>query len=121
MTSISGNTVKAGSKQAIALNFNFSDGNGDLGNSVGSGKYDIYTKDSRNDSFSNYYFPKALTSVIVPNQAVSGQCTLNLEAAFMLLRDTRLTGDTLRYEVYIKDRAGNESNHFTTPDIYLTP
>lgn len=120
-TGISSDSIKAGSSTAIRLSFNFSDGDGNLGNKPASGMYDIYTIDSRDKSFTNYYFPQALPSVIDPTQGVTGTCQLDLRGEFILLRPTRPGGDTLSYEVYIRDREGNESNHFTTPDIYIIP
>lgn len=121
-TGLSGNTIKAGSNQVIYINFNFSDGNGDLGNKPSSGNYDIYTKDSRNDSSDvNYFFPQDLPDNVEPGREISGVCNLGLLGAFVLLRPNRPDGDTVRYEIYIKDRAGNESNRFTTPDIYIVP
>lgn len=119
---LSGNTIKAGSSQVIYINFSFSDGNGDLGNKPSSGNYDIYTKDSRNDSSDvNYFFPQDLPNNVEAGQEVSGVCNLGLLGAFVLLRPDRPDRDTVRYEIYIKDRAGNESNRFTTPDIYIVP
>lgn len=118
---ISGDSIKSGSNEIVQVVFNFSDGDGDLGNKPSSGKYDIYTTDSRDTSKINYYFPQGLTGNIDPTQGISGTCTLSLEAAFILLRPERPQGDTVRYEIYIKDKAGNESNRFTTPDIYIRP
>ncbi|MBL7713704.1 MAG: hypothetical protein JNL13_14615 [Chitinophagaceae bacterium] len=121
-TGLSGNTIKAGSNQVIYINFNFSDGNGDLGNKPSSGNYDIYTKDSRDDSSEvNYFFPQDLPGNVEPGQEMSGVCNLGLLGAFVLLRPSHPDRDTVRYEIYIKDRAGNESNRFTTPDIYIIP
>lgn len=121
-TGLSGNTIKAGSSQVIYINFNFSDGNGDLGNKPSSGNYDIYTKDSRDDSSDvNYFFPQDLPDNVEAGQEISGVCNLGLLGAYVLLRPDRPDGDTVRYEIYIKDRAGNESNRFTTPDIYIVP
>lgn len=118
---LSGNVMKAGSNQYINVNFNFSDKDGDLGVSPSSGNFDIYTIENRDTTLVNYYFPKDMDEYIDPTQGVSGQCALGIQAAFLSLRPDRQDGDTLRLEIYIKDKAGNESNRFTTPDIYLTP
>ncbi len=118
---LSGNTMKVGSNQYINVNFNFSDKNGNLGNTPSSGNFDIYTIDNRDTEMVNYYFPQELPDYIDPTQGVSGQCALGIQAAFLALRPDHPDGDTLRLEIYIKDKAGNESNRFTTPDIYLTP
>jgi hypothetical protein len=122
LVGLSGNTIKAGSNQVIYINFSFSDGNGDLGNKPSSGNYDIYTKDSRDDTTEiNYFFPQDLPDNVEPGVGVAGTCNLGILAAFVFLRPDHPDRDTVRYEVYIKDRAGNESNRFTTPDIYIVP
>jgi hypothetical protein len=120
-TSLSSDSVTAGANQIVNLSFRFSDGDGDLGNKPSSGNFDIYTTDLRDTTPLNYYFPSNLKMIIDPTQGVTGECTIALNAAFMLLRPTRLLGDTLQYEVYIKDKSGKESNRFTTPKIYLYP
>lgn len=118
---ISGNVLKAGANEYINVNFNFSDRDGDLGNTTSSGNFDIYTIDKRDTALNNYYFPNGISKYIDPTQGVSGSCTLRIEASFLLLRPNRQTGDTVRLELYIKDKAGNESNRITLPEIYLTP
>lgn len=116
---ISKDSVQAGSNETIQLTFTFKDGDGDLGNLPSSGNYDIYTIDTRDTSKLNYYFPQDLPSVIIPSQGASGQCTIELSAAFMLLRPSNPDRDTLQYEFYIRDKSGKESNRLTTPNIYL--
>lgn len=112
-------SVQAGSNETIQMTFAFKDGDGDLGNAPSSGNYDIYTIDKRDTASLNYYFPQDMASIIIPSQGASGQCTIELNAAFMLLGPNNLTRDTLQYEFYIKDKSGKESNRLTTPDIYL--
>lgn len=109
------------STETIELTFNFADGDGDLGNDPRTGVYDIYTTDSRNDSAFNYFFPSQLPDVIDPSRGIQGSCTITIQAAFLMLRPDHPKGDTLRFDVYIKDKAGHNSNHFTTPDIYIKP
>lgn len=122
LTGISVDSVASGSSSdAVLVSFNFADGDGDLGNKASSGNFDIYTIDSRDSEKVNYFFPQKMPDVIDPTQGVEGSCFLNLEAAFILLRPTRPLRDTVRYTIYIKDRAGNESNRIVTPDIYITP
>jgi len=114
--------VKAGSsRDSVLISFNFTDGDADLGAAPSSGQYDIYTIDSRDTSQINYFFPPGMAQATIPGKGIEGTCNLNVLAAFLLLRADHPDGDTLRYEVYIKDRAGHESNHVHTADIYLTP
>jgi len=118
---MSGNVMKAGSNEYINVNFNFSDKDGDLGNTTSSGNFDIYTIDKRDTTLNKYYFPRGIAKYIDPTQGVSGSCSLGIEASFLLLRPNRQKGDTVKLELYIKDKAGNESNRITLPEIYLTP
>lgn len=120
-TSISKDSIQVATTDEIRLSFRFSDGDGDLGNKASSGNYDIYTIDSRDTSKLNYFFPQGMQLYIDKTQGVTGECVINLEAKFMNLRPTRPNRDTVQYEVYIKDKAGRESNRFTTPKIYLLP
>lgn len=119
--SISANTITAGSNSYIDLSFNFSDKDGDLSNAASASDFDIYVVDKRNDSTIGYYFPKDITNSSDENEGISGNCIISLFGSNMLLRPSRPLGDTLQYDVYIKDQKGNESNRFTTPDIYLVP
>lgn len=117
---LSGNLITAGSNSYIDLVFNFADKDGDLGNAA-NGMFDIYVVDSRNDSTIGYYFPKGIIGSSDEKEGISGNCTLSLFGNNMLLRPDRPDGDTLHYEVYIKDQKGHESNRLVTPDIYLIP
>jgi hypothetical protein len=115
-------SVKAGSsRDSVLITFNFTDGDADLGNSPSSGQYDIYTTDSRDTAQYNYFFPNGMTDVVIPGKGIQGTCNLKVEAAFLLLRPDHPDGDTLHYDLYIKDRAGHESNRVKTADIYLVP
>jgi hypothetical protein len=119
---ISTDSVNSGSStQKIDLTFNFTDGDGDLGNDPKSGVYDIYTTDSRDDSAYNYFFPAQLPDVIEPGKGIEGSCTITIDAAFLILRPDHPKGDTLHFDVYIRDKAGNTSNHITTSNIYIKP
>lgn len=119
-SSISVDSMQAGSDEAILVNFAFTDGDGDLGVNPGSGGYDIYTKDSRDTGKINYFFPYGLSSFKDPKNGISGKCEIAVQAAFYTLRPSRPLRDTFHLEIYIRDRAGNESNRIYTPDIYLT-
>jgi len=118
-------TLRGGSSEDTAyLSFRFHDGDGDLGNDIGSGNYDIYLIDSRDNSETGFYLPQIPDETRDASNGLKGTCTLILPAAYILPRQDSihlLLGDTLQYEVYLKDRAGHESNRFTTPTIYLTP
>lgn len=112
------------SEDTLFLSFRFYDGDGDLGNPYTGGQYDIYMTDSRDSLETGYYFPEIPDEYKDPYSGMKGTTTLILPGTFILPRQDSIhleQGDTLHYEVYIKDRAGNESNRFTTPEIYLIP
>lgn len=107
----------------MAIQFKIIDGDADLGNdSLLSG---VYWKDSRYDSagFTRADFPYITPSLEDPNKGIEAICTF-----FPVPQPTpRLdsmhifSGDTMTYELYVQDRAGNKSNHITTPTIIITP
>lgn len=122
LTGFGPDSVKLGSSEDTAvLSFSFTDGDADLGNTTAN--TDIFLRDSRNGNVQGYSFPEFPDAVRNPDIGMEGTGTVALLAAFLLPRDTvhAVTGDTVRYEVWIKDRAGHESNHITTPDLYLRP
>ena len=115
-------SVKAGSSQdTVYLTFHFTDGDADLGNDPNSTNYDIYLKDSRDSSISGYFFHYIPSQAADPSTGIQGYCTIKILAAFLLPRANHPKGDTLHYEVYIKDKAQHESNHLNTPNIYIRP
>ena len=119
-------TVKAASSEdTVFLTFRFSDGDADLGVGANgsSGQYDVFLIDNRNNQVNQYLFPDIADELRDPAKGMSGTATIILQAALLRPRDSLHTvlGDTLKYEVYVKDRAGHESNRFTTPEIFLTP
>jgi hypothetical protein len=120
--SVKPNMVKAGSSSdTVYLSFHFKDGDADLGINTSGTVYDIYLVDSRDSDTSGYFFPDINSSVENPSTGIDGNCTVKLLAAFLIPRSTRPNGDTLRYQVFIKDRALNTSNVLVTPDIYIKP
>jgi hypothetical protein len=120
-TSISKDSIIVGTSDELELSFRFSDGDGDLGNKPSSGRFDIYTTDLRDTTQTNYYFPKGMQLYIDETQGVTGACVLSIPARDLVLRPSRPDGDTLQIELYIKDKAGRESNRIVTPNIYLLP
>jgi hypothetical protein len=113
----------ASSEDTTFLEFRFSDGDADLGVESSTGEHDVFLIDSRDSEVRQLYFPEIADELRDPAKGMTGTAVIILEAALLLPRDSlhAITGDTLRYEVYVRDRAGHESNRFTTPDIILTP
>jgi hypothetical protein len=119
-------TVKAASSEdTVFLTFRFSDGDADLGVGANTStpQYDVFLTDNRDNKVSQYLFPEIADELRDPAKGMTGTATIILQAALLRPRDSLHTvlGDTLKYEVYVKDRAGHESNRFTTPEIFLTP
>jgi hypothetical protein len=107
----------------VMLTFKIIDGDGDLGNDANSGKNDIFLIDSRNPSSAplSYPFPSKTKNAIDPAYGMNGECLVKIPSTSISMRPDHPDEDTVRYEVYIKDRADHESNHFTTPLIHIFP
>ena len=115
-------------EDTLFINFQLKDGDADLGVDQiaqvdpSQQKYDIYVRDARNDTFTGYYFPEIDKEVLDPKKGIEGVCALTINGAFIYTRDDSLhqaTGDTTHFELYIKDKAGNESNRITTGNLYI--
>lgn len=106
------------------LVLNFEDGDADLGVEMTGDKFDIYINDKRFDTgFTGYYFPKITDDAIKdPTKGMKGKCSFFFSPDLLLPRIDSVhmaLGDTTHFEVYIKDAAGNESNHVTTGSVYM--
>jgi hypothetical protein len=120
-------SIKAGSPaDTLFIYFGFKDGDADLGNKNPNGTdYDIYFNDKRFDTgYQGYFFPSIDPSIEDPNQGISGTGVFKMLGANIEPRTDSIhkkLGDTTVYEIYIKDRAGNKSNHILTPAVYIRP
>ena len=108
------------------MQFSFIDGDGDIG--VDSSRSAIFIKDSRYDTagFIKHPFPASIdASIENPRNGLTGSVLYLFtdDQALTARPDTlhQKTGDTASFEVYITDRARNESNHFTTRPIIMRP
>lgn len=111
------------SKDTLSITFTIVDGDGDLGNNPNVSN-DIFLKDSRSVTNEEIGFsmPEIPKGVIKEGNSANIHCTVNISAAlYLLLRPTRPLGDTLSFDIYIKDKAGNKSNVITTHPIYIYP
>ncbi|MBR9922826.1 MAG: hypothetical protein GYB31_18520 [Bacteroidetes bacterium] len=114
------------------LTIAFTDGDGDIGNfqTDGTSELDMFLIDNRTGDFAEKY-----SIPFVPEQGasngISGEVYATLyntcciyppfvtDAATGCDPSQQYLVDTLIYEIYIMDRAGNESNHVFTDPIYL--
>lgn len=114
--------VNAG-KDTISIMFTIVDGDGDMPFDDDSTK-EIFIRDSRTPTNAEIglkmpEFPKGL---VKGGQSLDMKCTINLDAfTYFVLRPSRPNGDTLSFDIYVKDRAGNKSNMITTRPIYIQP
>jgi hypothetical protein len=109
---------------SILVTINFTDGDGDIGNE--DGEFDMFIRDTR-DSF----MPPGFRLPKVPEQGVgngiSGEISFVLYTTCCFFPDgsdpcsvnTQFPEDTVSYLIYIKDRAGHQSNVIETPPIRL--
>lgn len=127
--SFSKNTMQQGSgfEDETTLTISFTDGDGDIG--IGDGTPSIFFKDLRDGSeFITFVAPE------IPEQGIgngiSGEMFIKVNTTCCIHPDTLQDDgcnsnfseypiDTLVYEVYIKDRAGNKSNVIQTDPIFL--
>ncbi len=125
LIALSPDTVKGGSPlDTVFITFNFSDGDGDLGNDPGV--YDVFLRDSRDSAIDvlRFPFPEIPDEARDPIDGIKGNGVIALAAPYIQLRiDTVHTfhGDTLTYDMWITDRASNQSNIIKTPPIFIRP
>ncbi len=103
------------------IQFTIVDGDADISNAAPCG---VYLKDSRFDTgFAWCQFPTIDPEALDPDKGLKGECIFlpfpgpepRLDSLHMA------TGDTLSYEFYVKDNAGNESNHLKTGNVIVRP
>lgn len=119
-------SIQAGSgTDTLYILFGMQDGDADLGNDQTTVNYDIWIKDKRFDTgYSGYFFPQIDTRAENPSTGVVGTCLFKQVAAFITPRPDSIHmhyGDTTSFELYIVDRAGHQSNHITTGNVFIKP
>jgi hypothetical protein len=125
------------SKNSMKQNFNrssdyidilvgFTDGDGDLGDEVDGKAADVFIFDTRSATvIENYKVP-----YVAPQgtgNGINGEMTLRYfttcckfpDGSIPCTPSTTYLTDTLRYKLFIKDRAGHESNRLVLPPIIL--
>ncbi len=111
--SISPSVVKE-YKDSIVFTFSYTDGDGDLGENNADAK-NLFLTDNRNGI--TYQFRIPLLAPTGSSVAIKGN--LNV-----VLNNTGITNSassqTVTYRIYVKDRAGNQSNSITTSAIKVS-
>lgn len=117
----------------VTITIGFTDGDGDIGHFGEDSEpqvNDLFVKDLRTDEITQqfiiWYVPEQGT-----NNGISGEISFDIPTTCCIFPpgtqdailpcdpSTDYPVDTLIYEVYIQDRAGNESNRVLTEPIYL--
>lgn len=114
-----------GPEDSIVMTISFTDGDGDLGSTDDS--LDVFVTDTRLDAA-----PLTYKLPFVPLQGtgngISGDISITLPTTCCIFPNNipppcntlaSFPQDTVVYEVFIKDRAGNESNRVLTDGIIL--
>ncbi|OSZ78708.1 hypothetical protein CAP35_10795 [Chitinophagaceae bacterium IBVUCB1] len=121
-TGLSPDKVASGSsKDTVSIRFTVTDADGDISGGTGE---DVFLKDSRSTTGEEIklQMPIIPTDAVKTDEGIHAFVTIRVYASlFLLLRPDRPNGDTLTYEIYVKDRAGNKSNVINTQRIFITP
>mgnify|MGYP001176874269 CR=1 FL=1 len=114
---LSQNTIQAGIDTSIYINFLFEDGDGN----IGFGTNNLFLRDNRDTVWIPYNIPD-IPDKFNPESGLNGIIQIDFAAAFLLLRTDTLHAltDTLTWDIYMKDKAGNISNTITTTPLILT-
>jgi hypothetical protein len=118
---VSPSRIVQGSADTVLIALHIEDGDADLYND--NQTQWIYVKDTARfpQSDPTTYLPPAVPDVLMnPANGFSGLYTIKLPGAFLTIEDTSLMEETMAYEIFIKDKAGNESNRVYTGKIILT-
>ncbi|MEO6190813.1 MAG: hypothetical protein ABIO44_11085 [Saprospiraceae bacterium] len=112
-------------QDSLLIQISFKDGDGDLGWGSSDSRKDIFVIDKRINLISDQFkIPD------IPNsngKPIEGELLVRLFTTCCLFPNNippcsappQYPFDTINYEIYIKDRAGNESNHIVTESVQL--
>ena len=122
-TGLSHNTVTSGDlKDTILINLRYTMAVSSVG--ADTTLPVLYFQDSRDQTVAFLSFPGEISGKLPDAENnISGNITLRLNVSnYLVVRPDRPNGDTVQYEIYLKDvKNGKESNRVTTPDIYIMP
>jgi len=112
-------------EDSVTLTLNFTDGDGDIGELDGNIKPNIFVIDNRIDTIADPFVIPTIPEQGVKN-GIQGQIKLRLFNTCCLIPGISACDsspdfplDTVTYDVYLLDRAGNQSNTVTTSMITL--
>lgn len=107
------------------VTFSFTDGDGDVGD---QDSLQLFVVDSRNDFINDFRIP--FVPELGASNGIKGEISVRLFTSCCIFPpDLFLDGcndvysempyDELTYDIYIKDRAGNQSNIITTDPVFI--
>jgi len=112
---------------SLFVTFSFTDGDGDLGHEPADTSRNIFIKDLRTGNFQDKFKSPYIPEEGIGN-GITGDIELLLFTTCCLFPDASIPPcsapdqfplDTVIYEIFIKDRAGNESNKIKTEPIII--
>lgn len=111
---------------SVVIQLTFTDGDGDIGRDRAETTKSIFLKDSRDTSSALFTisqpFPFIDDYMRPTKGGLEGYLTIRLGKQYFSIADSlhlALRKDTLHYNIYIKDDAGNISNVVQTDPLYL--
>ncbi|GAA4459328.1 hypothetical protein GCM10023093_00110 [Nemorincola caseinilytica] len=121
---VSNDQVRVLSQDTCVFFFSFQDGDADLGNDPAGQYRDVYIKDLRDDKnqFVGYLLPEINEALIDPSKGLKGTAQFYFTIDILNPRidsPTHDMTDTVSFEMYMMDKAGNASNHIFTPKLYM--
>jgi hypothetical protein len=112
--SISPGTIKE-FRDSVVITISYLDRNGDLGENE-TEIPNAFVKDLRNNLLYSFRIRQ-----LAPDAAIAIQGNLSIVIPQVALVNSNSTSETASFEVYIKDRAGLESNKVTTSSVSIVP
>lgn len=113
-------------EDSLRLRFSFEDGDGDIGRENNTPENNVFLLDTRtgqlDNSFGIPFIPQQGSSNGIEGTVelvIYSTCCIFPNGQDPCQTDPNFPYDTLQYEIYIVDRAGNESNRITTSAIRL--
>lgn len=107
------------SSDTVLLQIYIKDENGDLASNDAC----FFMDDLRDaEGFLAYTFPEIDKAILNNPNGIEGNIFFFITGDRAVVREDSLhqaVGDTVQYQFYLKDKAGNESNRITTAPIYI--
>lgn len=113
ITSVSVSTTSINQFSDLLINVNYIDGNGDLG-TVDADVKSIFVTDSRDNTIIHEFHLQPLAP---EGQSIAIQGTLKVNIENVILLSQANNSETVRFSIYVVDRAGNVSNTAQTSNI----